>query len=570
MRKFKELKISQKLVSAFIIVSVLSGIIGFIGLKNVSRINANAVNMYDNNLESIETLCFIKQSFSDMNSDLLKLLYQRDIQDANTIKKDINELTSQNKELINKFDKSLVSETDEHSFDKLKNNFNTYTDTINLIIKAVDEKKYDDAEDNYSKFTKTKRSIDSEMNKLINNNQNEAGQSYKDNNLNYRITSYTTIALVVLNFIISITLGLVISLGISKKLKKILVFAEAFGNCDLTKSIHIDSKDEIGNLSAALNAAKENISKLIKEIMNSIENMSATSEEFSATTEEISSKMDLVNESTEHISKGSQDLSATTEEVTASIEEVSSTTNILAKNANDSTVTISEIKKRANDIKNKASQNIEESNLIYDQNHTNILKAIEGAKVVEEVKTMANSIGEIAEQTNLLALNAAIEAARAGEQGKGFAVVAEEVRHLAEQSSEAVVDIQNMVMQVQASVESLSKSGRDVLDFMTNNVKPNYEFLMDTGNQYEKDADIINDIVDKFAVSSKQIDNVVIQVSGAIQNVSAIALESATGSEEILNSVNQITHSINDVATSAQNQAEYAQKLSEMIQKFKI
>jgi len=127
-----------------------------------------------------------------------------------------------------------------------------------------------------------------------------------------------------------------------------------------------------------------------------------------------------------------------------------------------------------------------------------------------------------------------------------------------------------MVSQVQAAVKKLSSSGQDVLDFMSNDVKPNYELLMNTGIQYEKDAEFINDIIESFSLSSKQMDESVTQVSFAIQNVSAVAEESAAGTEEILSSVSEITFATTEIAKSSQSQAELAQKLNEMIQKFKI
>ena len=60
-----------------------------------------------------------------------------------------------------------------------------------------------------------------------------------------------------------------------------------------------------------------------------------------------------------------------------------------------------------------------------------------------------------------------------------------------------------MVSQVQNAFRSLSKSGQDVLEFMSNNVKPNYEFLMNTGIQYEKDAEFINNIIEEFCIIIK-------------------------------------------------------------------
>ncbi|WP_238915747.1 methyl-accepting chemotaxis protein [Clostridium sp. YIM B02555] len=571
MNYFKNLKISQKLISAFIIVAILVGVVGFVGLNNMNKINNNAIKMHDENLNSIQCLYDLRLNFAEIRTDIIRIIFQSKGPQNATLNKDINSLFDESNQLMETYEKTLTSADDKKILSDLKKSASTYKEEMNSISKLVDENNYDAANERFKgNVVNVRRSIESTLDQLIDNNISDADNSNASNKLTYRNTSYITTALVMLSFIIAIILGLSISIAISKQLKKVLIFANALGDGDLTKSIEIQSKDEIGNLAGALNNAKSNIHNLIGELVNSISEISATSEELSANTEEIYSKMELVNKSTEHISKGSQDLSATTEEVNASTEEVTATTNILAKSATDTMISANEIKERAINIKNTASKNIEEGNLIYEENCSNIERAIEEARVVEQVKIMADSIAEISEQTNLLALNAAIEAARAGEQGKGFAVVADEVRQLAEQSSQAVENIRNMVSKIQNSVDNLSKSGQDVLEFISNNVKPNYEFLMNTGLQYEKDAEFMTNVVNNFAASSKQIDEVIIQVSSAIENVSAVAQESATGSEEILGSVEEITCAINEVAKASQVQAELSQKLNQMIQKFKI
>ncbi|MDT8715099.1 methyl-accepting chemotaxis protein [Clostridium sp. 19966] len=570
MKWFKNLKIAKKLISAFIVVAILVCVVGIAGLSNMNKINSNASKMHDYNLASIKDLTTIKQNFSDIRADLLKLVYQRNISEKDSTKTEANSLISTNNNLVDTYEKTLLSESEKSDFSDLKTNLSTYIEITNTVIKYVDENNYSAAADNFSKITAARKNIYTAMDKLIQNNVNQADTAYKENNLTFRNSTFITGALAILSLITAILLGILISTMISRQVKKSLDFAEAFGKGDLTKSIDVDSKDELGNMLRELNLARNNIKQLILEIMNSANDISATSEELSATTEEISAKMESVNESTKQIASGVQDLSATTEEVSASAEEINSTGDILLKDANSAVSSVNEINKRAIMIKNEAAQSIEKGNLIYGQSRSSILKAIEDSKVVAQVKTMAESIGTIAEQTNLLALNAAIEAARAGEQGKGFAVVAEEVRKLAEQSSEAVTNIQSMVLQVETAVENLSKSGQDVLDFMADNVKPSYDLLMNTGVQYEKDAQFVFNLIEKFETSSKQMNEATTQINGAMQNVSAVSEESANGTEEILGSVNEVTIAITDVAKSSQNQAELSQKLSEMVQRFKI
>jgi Methyl-accepting chemotaxis protein len=567
---FNNLKMLYKLMTAFIIMVVFIGSVGFVGISNMKQINSNVSALYNIDLIGVKDLNMLKTNLMSIRADILQILDPNNSGKVSSLVDDINKMQEEDMKLVEEYKTTITTTIDKEQFAQFEKLLGDYRSARNQITDKVKISDYDGANAIFPEASRIRNDMFAVLDKEINLATGMAADDYNSSNEIFKSSTIISISIIVIAIIVAIILGTIISIVISRRLKDILAFSEALGEGNLTATINIDSKDEIGNVAKALNKSKENIKILISEIMNGASDMSATSEELSATVEEVSSKMEVVNESVELISKGVQDLSATTEEVSASTEEISASTNELDNRANDSKISVNEIKERAIDIKAKASKNIEEGTVIYDQNRSNILNAIEKAKVVEDVKIMADSIGSIAQQTNLLALNAAIEAARAGEQGKGFAVVADEVRKLAEQSSQAVLDIQSMVGQVQAAVEELSKSGQDVLKFIDNNVKPSYEFLKSTGIQYEKDAEFMNNITEEISSSSKQMNDVIEQISEAIQNVSATAEESAASSQEIANSVNEVTFAINDVAKSAQSQAELAQKLTDMIQNFKL
>lgn len=104
-------------------------------------------------------------------------------------------------------------------------------------------------------------------------------------------------------------------------------------------------------------------------------------------------------------------------------------------------------------------------------------------------------------------------------------VVAEEVRGLAEQSSEAVASIQGMVYKVQEAFNNLLNSGQEVLNYLENNVKPSNELLKDTGIQYERDAEFVNNMVSDIASSSEQMKEVINQINLAFKGIKAFVLE---------------------------------------------
>lgn len=567
---FKNLKMVQKLISSFLVVALFIGVVGFIGIHNMQLIYSNANSMHDYNLKSIETLMTMKQNYADVRSDLLKIVYQQDLSDKNSIKKEITDLSEKNDTIIDNYEKTLLSKEENAIFPQLKKDRSTYKEAFTAVIKLVDENNYKGAQEKFSDITKARAKIYEDMDNLIKINSDQADKADAQNRSTYKSSFIVTITIGVLGLVLAIIIGLFIAIMISKQINKVLIFAEALGEGDLSKSIEVDRKDEIGNLGKALNKACENMKELISSIMDSAGDISSSSEELSATTEEITSMMEAANESTEQISQGAQELSSTTEGVNASMQDISISTSELLNRSIDAKNSSEEISKRAIDIKDKAAKNINDGEIIYNEKRNNIIKSIEDGKVVEEVKIMADSIGSIAEQTNLLALNAAIEAARAGEQGKGFAVVADEVRDLAEQSSQAVTNIQSMVSQVKNAFDSLSKSGQDILQYMESIVKPSYELLMNTGVQYEKDSEYIRDMSEKISNLSDKMNDSVGNISDSIQNISATSQQSAAGSEEVTSSINEITKAVSEVSKSAQSQAELAQKLNEMVQKFKI
>ncbi|WP_017209377.1 methyl-accepting chemotaxis protein [Clostridium beijerinckii] len=571
-RWFNNFKMMTKLISLFIFLSLFIGIVGAIGIHNMDKIKSNSMVMHDVNLKSVEQLNSIEQNYLNIRATLLKMTYKEKIEknELDGLIKDFKDSSQKANDLLVNYKKNSPTDQKNASLNQIENLSKEYLSVGEKVSDAVMAGDYPTAQKQLSGMTATRTGLFKALDEIINTNMDESDAAYENNLIAYNGSKMMVLGITILGLIIAIILGVLISLATSKSLKKIVSFSNALGEGDLTKNVDINSKDEFGKVANSLNKAKDNMKVLIAEIVNNASDISAASEQLSATSEEVSSKMIIVNESTEQIARGIQDLSATTQEVSASAEEIGNTTNELTKKANISFKSAIEIKERAIKIKDKANGNIEQGNAIYEENRKNILKAIEDGKVVQGVKLMADSIGEIAEQTNLLALNAAIEAARAGEMGKGFAVVAEEVRTLAEQSSNAVGNIQGMVYKVQEAFNNLSKSGQEVLEYLENSVRPSYELLRETGVQYEKDAEFVNDIARDIANSSEQMNEVINQINHALEDLSSTSVESANNSEDILASVNETTHAVSEVAKSAQSQAETSQVLIGLAQKFKI
>ncbi|WP_252250418.1 methyl-accepting chemotaxis protein [Clostridium sp. ZBS13] len=571
MKFFVDLGIRKKFVLVFLVVSTFIGVIGFEGILSSSKINNGSKAIYSTNLISIKDLGEIKGNINEMRANMIRIVFEKDSLKLNEQIKNIDNLTETNREVMKEYESLSLTSEETETYNDFKKELLKYRKLRSNVIDLVKNNDNDEAiKITNSELTTIMTSMLESLEKCIDINKKSAEHANLNNiaefnNARNIIIIYTCIA-----FLIITLMAYILTENTINPLNKIKEFAERLSNYDFSTSITVKRKDEFGQTGIRLNTAQENVNTLIKVIIENSQDMSASAEELSATVQELSSKSITIAEAVDNISDGMEVSSATTEEISASTEEVDASINMLSSKAIEGSNNANESKERALEVKNNSQKAIEETRKITEEKQKNMKKAIEDGKVVDSIKVMADTIGGIANQTNLLALNAAIEAARAGEHGKGFAVVAEEVRKLAEESSQAVIKIKDTIVKVQGAFKSSIDTGSDILEFINKNVNEQFNNYGETGNQYYNDSDCVSEMSEEFATMSEEITATVGQVSEAVQNMALSAQKSREEAEIIRKSMEDATKGIEQVSLTAQSQAELAQKLNEIIQKFKI
>lgn len=570
MKIIRNLSIKVKLLTGFIVIALLIGVTGFFGKFGMSKIENSAQEIYTNNLQRIDEIHSIKENLLDEMS-----IVQGMIIDGNPTKtaegiKIINEIKSANITYVENYSKRTMSDDEKRAFDGYVSNLENYASVQSEIFDLLNKENYVEAIKKKDELFEARDNMFEKLNELIKINQTLAKEANDNNAEDYKITINIMHIILGVGITLAVIVGTILSRYISNAVKKGLLFAEALGNGDLTYSLESKSNDELGKLIKALNNAKNKMKSVIQNIIDQAQGMTSSSEELSATLEEMANNFNNIDKNTSHIVMNIQEINSSTEELSATMEDVNSGINQLAANSTESSHQSVQIKDKASEIREKGYNSKNAADKLYGEKQSKIINAIEQGEVVEEISIIAKSIASIADQTNLLSLNASIEAARAGENGKGFAVVADEVKELAEQSAEYVKNIQNVISNVKVAFNNLSDNSKDILNYIDNRVRKDYDLLIDTGEKYEKDAVFVSDLSQNIASMTEELNASTEEISSVIQTIAGNMQNTKDSSEEILIGIGETNKAIEQVAVVAQEQSIRAEKLTELVLNFKI
>lgn len=333
---------------------------------------------------------------------------------------------------------------------------------------------------------------------------------------------------------------------------------------------YLKRKDEIGDITRSFSNMQSQISKTLSQIKEESTKIKESTIYLETSANNVYNDVEDISATTQQLSAGMQETAASSEEMSAAAVEIEREIDSVNDKSNHGLQLAAEIKVRAEQLKETALGSQKTANEIYERANKQLRNSIEKTRAIEEIRALSKTITSITEQTNLLALNASIESARAGEAGRGFAVVANEIRLLAENSQSAVSKIEAITVEVAEAVDNLVKDSKYILDFVDNKVIKDYQVLVSTGEQYNNDAAVVEEMVDKIKKSAVQLSDSIKYIRQAVDEVTIATNEGASGSTEIAGKSTSIASKTSDVLEQTKENKKSAAYLNELIQFFRF
>ena len=524
-----------------------------------------------------EKISTLSRQFTYINSQVLTHVMTTNSVTMDTLSEKILQDIADMEQQIEEFG-ALLSEGDERkeALDSASAELAKYRKTVESLLVTSAENKtqaYVSATSNLPMFNEH---IENYMNRMLEITAQEMEQAQGQMEQSAArvpgIISVASIALLVVVIVIMLGLRLWVIGPVKKATKQVDELVEGIrcNKGDITKRIHVGSRDEVGRLAIAINDLVAQMQIIIRAITEGCGQM----EEKQA---DIISNVEKVNATADHTMRNLGVMSRGMQLVTGAIEGVQQDTGVLDHTvenmlevAQNGRNYAADIKEKAGKMKVTAVESKQEATLVMKEIDTAMTESIANSRQIHKITELTEEILGIAGTTNLLALNASIEAARAGEAGRGFAVVAEEIRKLADSSRESANNIQEISNRVVESVEELSENATRLLEFMNTRVMKDYDALEDTGSNYHEAADHVDEMMNEFGQKIDELLSVLQNVNTANTQMEATVGDSTEKLSVVEKNNQGLQQEMKDISYAVEELAASVGQLKESIRCFTV